>query len=69
MNTPFAAGWWAISFPLAALVNAALKYSMIVQTWPITVLAAVLLAFLSVAIFVLFVGTLHILVNGKLLAG
>lgn len=65
----FAAGWWAISFPMAALTSAALKYSMFVQAWPVTAIAIVLLAMLTVAIVVLFARTLHILWNGKLLAG
>lgn len=68
-DIPFAAGWWAISFPMAALTSAALKYSMFVQAWPITAIAVVLLAMLSVAIVVLLVRTLHILLNGTLLAG
>ena len=66
---PFASGWWAISFPMAALASAALKYSMFVQAWPVTLIAILLLAMLSIAIVVLFVRTLHMLVNGKLLAG
>jgi tellurite resistance protein len=66
---PFASGWWAISFPMAALASAALKYSMFVQAWPVTVIAIILLAMLSIAIVVLLVRTLHMLVNGKLLAG
>lgn len=66
---PFASGWWAISFPMAALASAALKYSMFVQAWPVTVIAITLLAMLSIAIVVLLVGTLHMLLNGKLLAG
>jgi tellurite resistance protein len=68
-SIPFAAGWWAISFPMAALAIAALKYSMAVQAWPLKVIAIVLLAMLSIAIVVLFVRTLHILLNGKLLGG
>ena len=66
---PFASGWWAISFPLAALAIAALKYAMFVQAWPVTAIAIVLLALLSIAIVVLFVLTLHILFNGDLLGG
>lgn len=66
---PFASGWWAISFPMAALASASLKYSMFAQAWPVTVIAILLLAMLSIAIVVLFVRTLHILLNGKLLAG
>ena len=66
---PFATGWWSITFPMAALAIAALKYSMFVQAWPVKVIAIILLAMLSIAIAVLFVRTLHILLNGKLLAG
>ncbi|WP_316877703.1 SLAC1 anion channel family protein [Ralstonia wenshanensis] len=66
---PFASGWWAISFPMAALASAALKYSMFAQAWPVTLIAILLLAMLSIAIVVLFVRTLHMLLNGKLLAG
>lgn len=66
---PFATGWWGISFPMAALASASLKYSMFVQAWPVKVIAIILLAMLTIAIVVLFVRTLHILLNGKLLAG
>ncbi|MEV8473125.1 hypothetical protein [Ralstonia sp. UNC404CL21Col] len=62
-------GWWAISFPMAAFASAAVKYSMFVQAWPVTLIAILLLAMLSIAIVVLFVKTLHMLLNGKLLAG
>jgi tellurite resistance protein len=65
----FAAGWWALGFPLAALAGAALKYAAFVRAWPMTAIAVVLLGLLSVAIAVLFVRTLLILFNGKLLAG
>lgn len=65
---PFAAGWWAVSFPIAALANAALEYAGHVHAWPLTGLAILLLAFLSILIAVLAIRTLHILVNGKLLA-
>jgi tellurite resistance protein len=66
---PFATGWWAISFPMAALASASLKYSMFAKSWPTTMIAVVLLAMLSIAIVALSVGTLRILLNGKLLAG
>jgi tellurite resistance protein len=68
-GVPFATGWWAISFPMAALASAALKYSMFVQTWPVKAIAVILLAMLSIAIAVLFVRTLHSLLDGRLLAG
>jgi len=65
---PFSAAWWAVSFPMAALTIAALKYAMFVQAWPIEALALLLLIMLSVTIMVLFIKTLVILVNGELLA-
>jgi len=64
---PFASGWWAISFPLAALATASLKYSMHVQLLPLKIIALLLLGILSVAIVVLFIKTLHFLLSGKLL--
>ena len=64
----FSAGWWAISFPLAALANAALEYATYVHLWPITALAILLLGFLSIVILILAIRTLHILANGKLLS-
>ena len=67
-RVPFVAGWWAVSFPLAALVNAALEYATYAQAWPIMLLAAALLVFLSIVIIVLAVKTLQILANGKLLS-
>jgi len=64
---PFAAGWWAIGFPVAALAIAALTYAAAVQLWPLTWLAVALLAFLSIVIAVLFYRTLRIILNGSLL--
>jgi tellurite resistance protein len=68
-SIPFAASWWAISFPMAALSNASLKYAAVANTSFLKDIAGIILAILSVAIAVLFVRTLHILANGKLLAG
>jgi tellurite resistance protein len=68
-QVPFAASWWAVSFPVAALANAALEYAAYVHLWPIKVLAILLLGFLSLVIAVLAIRTLHILANGKLLGG
>jgi len=65
----FISGWWAISFPIAALASAALKYSMFAQAWPLKVIAILLLAMLSLAIVVLFFKTLQFLFNGRLLSG
>jgi tellurite resistance protein len=63
----FGPGWWAISFPMAALSNAALKYASANESIVMHYLAGVILTIVTIAIAVLFVRTLHILANGKLL--
>lgn len=68
-SVPFGATWWGVSFPMAALSNAAIKYAMFVDSWLLTWIAAVILALLSVVLIVLFIRTLVILFNGKLLRG
>lgn len=68
-SIPFAASWWAISFPMAALVNAALKYAMYANTWVLDLLAGILLVLLSAAILVLLARTLHRLFTHRLLVG
>lgn len=68
-SVSFSPAWWAISFPLAALVNAALKYATVHPTLPLQLLAGALLVFLTAALLVLTVRTVHILFNGRLLAG
>lgn len=67
-SNAFSPAWWGISFPLAALSNAALKYASVNGSIPLTVLAGLILAFLTIAIAVLFVRTLHSLFSGKLLS-
>lgn len=62
----FSPAWWAIGFPLAALVNAALKYAQLRATTPLWAIAIALLGVLTVALAVLTVRTLHIAFNGKL---
>lgn len=68
-GVPFSPGWWAISFPMAALANAALKYAQVRSTWPLWMVAVLLLAALSVALALLTVRTLRIAIDGRLLAG
>jgi len=68
-SVAFAPGWWAISFPMAALSNAALKYAAAQQTIALHYLAGVILVIVTIAIVVLFVRTLHSLANGQLLGG
>jgi tellurite resistance protein len=65
----FAPGWWAISFPMAALANAAMKYAAAQQTIALHYLAGFILVIVTIAIVVLFVRTLQILLNGELLGG
>ncbi|MNZ47181.1 Tellurite resistance protein TehA [compost metagenome] len=67
-DVPFAPSWWAISFPLAALSNAALKYAEMKDSLPLQVIAWAILVFLSIALAVLTVKTLASLARGKLLA-
>jgi tellurite resistance protein len=68
-GVPFAPGWWAISFPIAALVNAALRYAAAHPSWAMQAIALALLLFLSAALAVLSFRTLRIAFNGELLAG
>lgn len=68
-GVPFGSGWWAISFPMAALTTAALKYAQHVQLLPLTVVAITLLCVLNIVVAVLFVKTLLALFDGSLLAG
>jgi len=64
----FSPSWWAISFPLAALSNAALKYADASQSQVLWIIAIAILLFLSVVICILFVRTLYWLCSGRLLA-
>lgn len=63
---PFTPGWWAISFPMAALANAAFKYAEWRASGPLWVVAIVLLGALSLALAVLTVRTVRIALDGSL---
>lgn len=63
---PFTPGWWAISFPMAALANAALKYAQLRASGPLWVIAIVLLGALSLALAVLTVRTVRMALDGSL---
>ena len=67
-SVPFGAGWWAISFPLAAMVNAGLKYASVREVVPLKIVAGAFLFALTAALFVLTVRTVRVLFNGRLLA-
>jgi len=62
----FSPGWWAIGFPLAALVNAALVYAEVRASAPLGVLATALLGLLSIALAVLTFRTVRIVLNRQL---
>jgi tellurite resistance protein len=68
-SNAFSPGWWAISFPMAALSNAALKYAAARDLLALHWLAAVILAIVTITIAVLFVRTIRVLVFGKFLHG
>ncbi|WP_232073385.1 SLAC1 anion channel family protein [Variovorax sp. RA8] len=65
-SVSFSPSWWAIGFPMAALANAALRYSAFRDSGPLWWLAVGLLGALSLAMAVLTVRTIHIALNGKL---
>jgi tellurite resistance protein len=62
----FSPGWWAIGFPMAALVNAALKYAAFRTSGPHWVLAAALLGLLSLALAILTLRTVRGALDGTL---
>jgi len=62
----FSAAWWAVGFPFAALVNAAIKYADFRASMPLWILATVLLATLSVVLAVLTIRTIHAAIHGRL---
>lgn len=66
-DVPFGVGWWAVSFPMAALSIAAFKYAAAVGGMVLQGIAALLFIALAVVILGLFVRTLVILLNGTLL--
>ncbi len=66
-GVPFTITWWALSFPIAALSNAALKYAIVVDVWPLKGIAAVILAVLTIVLAFILVRTLILLFTGKLL--
>lgn len=65
-SPPFAPGWWAIGFPMAALTLAALKYSAARELLALNLLAMGLLTLLTATILVLTVRTLYLLAAGRL---
>jgi tellurite resistance protein len=65
-SVKFSPAWWAISFPLAALTNAALRYAQFLSSRPLFMLAIALLTGLTVVLLILTVLTARMVINGKL---
>ncbi len=65
-RAPFSPIWWTIGFPVAALVNAAMKYAQFRASTPLWILAIALLATLTLALAILTVRTVRIALNGEL---
>ncbi|CAM4497732.1 tellurite resistance protein [Paenibacillus endophyticus] len=68
-SIPFGASWWAVGFPMAALSNAALKYAMVVDSWLLIAISAIVLALVSLVLAILFIRTISMLFKGNLLKG
>jgi tellurite resistance protein len=65
-SVTFSPGWWAIGFPMAALVNAALRYADFLASGPLLFLAGALLIALSLALTILTVRTVKVALSGEL---
>jgi len=64
---PYFPSWWAVSFPMAALSNAAFKYAVAVNTWPLKVMAGIILAVVTIVIADILIRTVVKLFKGELL--
>jgi tellurite resistance protein len=67
-GTPFHTSWWAVSFPLAAMANAALKFAVHQPSWPAQAFALAILAFATFVILSLSVRTIAGIARGELRA-
>ncbi len=65
---PFTTAWWAVSFPVAAMSKAALKYAWIQDTAPLWFIACLILLLLNLIVAILTIKTLLSLLTGKLLS-
>jgi tellurite resistance protein len=66
--SPFHTSWWAVSFPLAAMSNAALKFNLHQPSSPAQAFALAVLAFTTLVILSLSVRTIAGIARGELLA-
>ena len=67
VRTPFAIGWWALTFPWAAFTTLALSYADIRESWGITALAIAALAAVTALVAAVLVRTIVGLVRGTLI--
>lgn len=63
---PFHASWWAVSFPLAAMTNAALKFAIHQPSWLAQAFALAVLAFTTLVILSMSVRTITGIARGEL---
>ncbi|REE91653.1 tellurite resistance protein [Paenibacillus taihuensis] len=68
-SIPFGTAWWALSFPMAALSSASLKYALLATSGPLKVLSAFILILVTFFIAVIFIRTIKHLISGTLLRG
>jgi tellurite resistance protein len=66
--TSFHTSWWAVSFPLAAMSNAALKFDMHHPSWPTQAFALAALAFTTLVILSMGARTVASIARGELRA-
>ncbi|MDM0073724.1 SLAC1 anion channel family protein [Variovorax sp. J2P1-59] len=66
--SPFHTSWWAVSFPLAAMTLAALKFSVEQPAWPAQAFALAMLAFTTLVILSLGLRTSMGMAQGELRA-
>jgi tellurite resistance protein len=65
-GTPFHTSWWAVSFPLAAMSNAALKFAVHQPSWPTQAFALAVLAFTTLVMVSMSVRTIAGIARGEL---
>lgn len=63
---PFHTSWWAVSFPLAAMSNAALKFAVLNPSWLAQAFALAVLAFTTLVILSMGVRTITAIARGEL---
>ena len=65
-GAPFHTSWWAVSFPMAAMSNAALKYAIHQPSWLAQAFALAVLAFTTLIILSMSMRTIAGIAQGEL---